>query len=358
MPIHVYNAAMMVFLLLNHRLHRYGALVAAVTALLGIGAGHTFVVFALGTASDLQIYFTLAGFILFLVGPEHMRVFAVLFATAVVLLAGCFFLAPENGFLITGDIAFRRSLSFQSLISTILMNGLLVTFALTALARAEQALKREHARSEALLTTILPARIAERLKASDDRRIADQVDMASVVFVDLSGFTPATRAMAADEVVRYLDALFSRFDAACTRHGADKLKTIGDAYMAVAGLEGDAHAGAVAAGGLTLDMLAIVDAMPPLGGVDLAVRAGIHCGPLTAGIIGDTRMAYDVWGETVNLASRMESHGVAGRIQVSDAFRRLAGSRFVFEPRGAIDIKGAGVVETWFLTGHDPRTAR
>ncbi len=351
MPVHVYNAAMVVFLLLNHRLHRYGALTAAIVALLGIGIGHTFVVFALGTASDLQIYFTLGGFILFLVGPENMRVFAMLFAIAVLLLVASFFFAPEMGFLITDDVAFRKSLSFQAQISTVLMNGLLVTFALTALGRAEKALQREHARSEALLTTILPARIAERLKSSKDRRIADQVEMASVLFVDLAGFTPASQSMEAGDVVRYLDGLFSRFDGACARHGADKLKTIGDAYMAVGGLEGEPRAGAVAVGRLALEMMDIIGDMPPLGGVQLAIRAGVHAGPLTAGIIGDMRMSYDVWGETVNIASRMESHGQTGRIQVTGAFRQLAGSDFLFASRGEIEVKGAGLIETWFLTG-------
>ena len=133
--------------------------------------------------------------------------------------------------------------------------------------------------------------------------------------------------------------------------GVDKIKTIGDSYMAVGGLSGDPIQGSRAIGLLALEVLDIIGTAPELGEAKLQMRAGIHAGPVTAGVIGDVRMAYDVWGDTVNVASRMESHGVPGRIHVSAAYRDLAASHFEFEPRGEIEMKSLGVHTTYFLIG-------
>src|SRR5205085_2232946 len=120
--------------------------------------------------------------------------------------------------------------------------------------------------------------------------------------------------------VDFLDALVRRLDVLCERQGVEKIKTIGDSYMAAAGFEGGAVAGAVAVGHLAFAMMEVIEQMPPLGRKKLKLRIGIHCGPATAGVIGDTRFSYDVWGDAVNIASRMESHGIPGRIHVSEAF--------------------------------------
>lgn len=360
--INAYNAAILLFFAFNHRLHALGDLVAAVTLILGVVFGHSFIVFALGTASDLHVYFTLAGFILFIVGVENMRAFIALYSLGLAALLAAFFFAPEYGFVQTEDIELRRSLAFQSLMNAFVMNGVLITFALTALHRAEAALTAEHERSEALLTTILPRHIAERLKASRDRRIADRIDGCSVLFIDLVGFTEATNRLEPGKVVEYLDGIFSRFDAICEQFGVDKIKTIGDSYMAVAGLEGDAGRGARAIGLAALAFREVIDTSPQLGAARPRMRGGIHCGPVTAGIIGDIRMSYDVWGDTVNTASRMESHGLPGRIHVSEPYRRLATPWFDFEPRGEIEVKSLGSLRTHFLIaarvdGHEAEAA-
>ena len=340
--VNAYNALMIVFFLLIHRLHAFGDLTAAITLISGIAIGHCFVVFALGTASDLHFYFTLAGFTLVLVGVENFRVFAALYALGLAALLISLFLAPEAGFVLPGDEELRRGLAREAALNAYIMNGVLIGIALVALYRAEQ-------RSEALLNTILPVRIVKRLEDSQDFHIADRVDDCSILFVDLVGFTEAAGRLQPDEVVAYLDNLFRTFDAACFRHHVDKIKTIGDSYMAVGGLDTGPNEGARGIGLLALDCLDVIRSAPTLGSARLDARIGIHCGPVTAGIIGDTRVSYDVWGDSVNIASRLESHGVPGHIHVSDAYREHAGAWFDFEPRGAVEIRSVGALETYML---------
>jgi class 3 adenylate cyclase len=174
----------------------------------------------------------------------------------------------------------------------------------------------------------------------------------SVVFADLVGFTAAAQDLPPEEVVGFLDGLVREFDALAERHGVEKIKTVGDCYMAAAGFDGRARDGAIAIGRFALAMREMNGHRPPMSGQKLDLRVGIHCGPATAGVIGDTRFSYDVWGAAVNAASRMESHGAPGRIQVSEAFRSLTGDAFVFEERGVVDIRGIGLTRTYFLTGH------
>lgn len=341
--VNAYNVLIFFFCLQNHRLHAYGDRVAAITLIIGVALGHLFVVFAFGTASDLQFYFALSVFIFFLLGVENLRICLTLYAACFAALVVILVFVPAYGFVLPGDIELRRSLAIEAALTAFLMNGLLFAFALAAQHHAEE-------RSEALLTSLLPQRIAERLKQSPDGRIADRAENCSVLFLDLVGFTQATHDLDPGQVVAYLDTIFSRLDATCERLGVDKIKTIGDCYMAVGGLSGDPAAGARAVGLLALEFIDILETAPALGDSKLQVRAGIHAGPVTAGVIGDVRMHYDVWGDTVNVASRLESHGVPGRIHVSAAFRELARPHFAFAPCGEIEMKGVGLYATYFLT--------
>lgn len=150
-------------------------------------------------------------------------------------------------------------------------------------------------------------------------------------------------------MVAYLNEFVRAFDTACEAHGVEKIKTIGDAYMAAGGIQGDSRAAALAVGRLALAMQQLQESRPPLGSRKLPLRVGIHTGTAIAGVIGDTRISYDLWGDAVNVASRMETHGVPGRIHVSDAFRRAAEDAFEFEARGTTPIKGIGSVPTYFL---------
>ncbi len=216
------------------------------------------------------------------------------------------------------------------------------------------ALEREQQKSEALLLNILPAPIAERLKRGETP-IVDSLPEATVLFADLAGFTELAARRPSVEVVRLLDDIFSAFDDLARARGLEKIKTIGDAYMVVGGVPTPRPDHAEAVAGLALAMCAQVERTFASHPWPIRLRLGLHTGPVIAGIIGHHKFNYDLWGDTVNIASRMESHGLPGRIQVSEAaWQRLAG-RFTFEPRGEIEVKGKGRVRTWWLTGrrHD-----
>ncbi len=230
-----------------------------------------------------------------------------------------------------------------------------VVFTLLALfARQRQdalsALRSEHERAESLLLNILPGSIAERLKANP-ATIADQFSEASVLFADVVDFTPRSQNLPAAEVVGLLDRLFSHFDALAERHGLEKIKTIGDAYMVAAGVPTSRpdHARALAL--LALEMNASVAPGGAVGDLGLEVRIGINSGPVVAGVIGRKKFLYDLWGDAVNTASRMESAGTPNHIQVTRATYELLKDDFVLERRGTIPVKGKGEMETWYLKG-------
>jgi class 3 adenylate cyclase len=212
-------------------------------------------------------------------------------------------------------------------------------------------LQKERERSERLLLNILPAPVAERLKQTQDI-IADNVEDVSVMFVDIVSFLPLSTSMPPAETVKMLNAVFSTFDALVDQYGLEKIKTSGDCYMVVGGLPlpDPNHLDAIA--GMALDVLAGTSKFSRNDGKPFQLRLGIHTGPVVAGVIGTKKFAYDLWGDTVNIASRMESHGVPGAIQVTqDVYERLQ-DRFVFQPRGEIPVKGKGNMMTYLLTGH------
>lgn len=202
----------------------------------------------------------------------------------------------------------------------------------------------ERARADRVLYNALPMSIADELKNNNVVKAVKYPTM-TVLFVDLVGFTQFSAGRAPDAVVQVLNDIFSEFDGLVDRYDVEKIKTIGDAYMVIG--KGDVTSVA----SLALEMLRSIDAYNRRNGFDLAIRIGIHIGPTVAGVIGLKRFLYDVWGDAVNTASRMESMGESGKIHVSDdVFRQLAG-RFRFEPRGQIDIKGKGLMRTYFLLG-------
>ena len=213
-----------------------------------------------------------------------------------------------------------------------------------------QALAAERAKSEKLLQNILPVAIAERLK-ENERAIADGFEEVSVLFCDIVGCTGLSSQISPTELVDFLNQVFSVFDQLCDRHQLEKIKTVGDAYIAVGGLPGSAvdHGGAIA--NMALDMVQSLQSFTYPNSTPLQVRIGIHIGPVVAGVIGTKKFAYDLWGDTVNVASRMESQGTAGKIQVTPTVYEKLTQRYTFERRGAITVKGKGKMTTYWLTG-------
>ena len=212
------------------------------------------------------------------------------------------------------------------------------------------ALRAEQERAEALLVNILPHPIAERLKVSS-HTIADHFAAASILFADVVGFTPLAQRLPPAEMVGILDQHFSRFDALVERHGLEKIKTIGDCYMAAAGVPNPDPDHARKAALLALAMTEVQAASVAAGQPGLELRIGINSGPVVAGVIGTKRFLYDLWGDAVNTASRMESHGTPGEIQITRATYELLKDEFDCRRRGSILVKGKGWMETWYLVG-------
>jgi len=213
---------------------------------------------------------------------------------------------------------------------------------------AMRLLAREQDRSERLLLNVLPREIASRLKAGESP-IADAYDAATILFADIVGFTPLTHELEPKEMVQLLNEIFSEFDRAAERHGVEKIRTIGDNWMGVAGVPSPRPGHAAAVARMALDICAGLDRRRARGERQIDFRIGIESGPCVGGVIGLQKFVFDIWGDPVNTASRMESHGVAGRIHVGEAAYKLLEDSFEFEPRGAIEVKGKGAMRTCFL---------
>ena len=207
-------------------------------------------------------------------------------------------------------------------------------------------LETERARSHELLLNILPQPIIDRLN-NGEQVIADRLDDVAVLFSDFVGFTEISGRLPVDVLVGSLNELFSAFDEACASFGVEKIKTIGDAYLAAAGLSGTENGHVEAAADLALAMLAAVEAAGP----PWQIRIGLHRGPVVAGVIGRNKFVYDLWGDAVNVASRLETTAPPGRIHVSEVCADALRTSFDLEPRGAVELKGKGSTEAYFLVG-------
>ena len=247
------------------------------------------------------------------------------------------------------DRGFLAQLYVGSAVNVFALTAALTFYSFRLVERAEAA-------TQALLENILPAAIITRLREHPEQSIADAFERASILFSDIQGFVPLSKSLGASRTVALLNEMMRRFDALAEKYGVEKIKTIGDAYMAVAGLPEpvDDHADRLARMGL--EMFAAKDEVAALFEVTIRMRIGIASGPVMAGIIGTHKFSYDVWGDAVNLAARLESSGEAERIQVSaDARAAMSPGWCDFESRGQIEIKGLGPLETWLLV---PRTAQ
>jgi adenylate cyclase len=218
---------------------------------------------------------------------------------------------------------------------------------LTDLDEKHQLLRFEQEKSERLLLNILPQTIADRLKEHPGV-IAERYEAVTILFADIVSFTEYAAQVTPEALVSALNEVFSLLDRLAEKHGLEKIKTIGDAYMAVAGLPVPRPDHAKAAADMALDIL---EEVPKAVGGALQIRVGLHTGPVVAGVIGERKFSYDLWGDTVNIASRMESQGAPGAIQVSSATYSLLQDGYLFEPRGSISVRGKGPMETFLLRG-------
>lgn len=229
-------------------------------------------------------------------------------------------------------------------------------------AKVLEALAVEKSRSEQLLRSILPESVAKRLHETQCGRIADSHDAVTILFADIVNFTQISAGMTPAAVVDLLNHVFSRFDQLAAQYGVEKIKTIGDAYMVIAGAPSPRTDHAHVMADMALEVPALLDKVSREIGMPLAMRIGMNSGAVVAGIIGNTRFSYDLWGDAVNIASRMETTGLPNEIQVSAATYELLKADYCFEPRCGVDIKGKGKVVTYLLKGrmdkHDVDVSR
>jgi adenylate cyclase len=306
---------------------------------------------ALGRESYWELFLAGGIFLQFYIfPPEERRWMALVILVWSVSFICVHFLVPARGFLSPLPAAYVDLVAVLNLLGFLFGTVAMGTVGYVAVNRAERNLLAEHRRSERLLHNILPMSVAQRLKDGEET-IADSYESATVLFCDLVSFTPLAAANAPGDVVKLLSNIFGHIDNLVERRKAEKLETAGDGYMAVAGLSdlGQDHATIIA--GLALDIQAYFLSGVFLNGRLVDFRIGINTGPLMAGVIGRKKISYKVWGDTVNTASRMESHSLPGQIQISESTYRLIRHAFSCEPRGPVQIKGKGALPTYWLKG-------
>jgi adenylate cyclase len=331
-------------------LYRLGELVAPLTFFVIAYVSVTLMCYEIGTNSGLQFYFLVsASLVVLVLGIERIVLAGSLVAVGVAVTIALEILAPDDRGL---GPPWTITVGFViSTVSAAVMVFATVWSALREITRAEQAMEAEYQRSEKLLANILPATIANRLKDPARTIIADRYDDASILFADIAGYTKRASDTAPCDLVRFLDQLYTDLDALVDRHCLEKVKTSGDSYMVVAGVPEPRSDHVEALACLALDMAEAVDGLKDPQGRDVPVRIGLAAGPVVAGVVGARRFFYDVWGDAVNVASRMESTDVEGRIQVPDDMCERLRHAFVLEERGEVEVKGKGLMRTWYLVG-------
>jgi len=329
-----------------HRVHEVmGGMVIAVTecaALFGLVA-------LLGRGSGIQLNLIIgAAAAFFILGLERLTLCVALITVCFLLHLAAWLLFPQGT--IPTTPAFLDQLYISSAVTAFAITALLVYYAFRLAERAE-------AETEVLLRNILPDQIVDRLRQHPEEAIAEAFDAASILFSDIQGFVSLSKRLGAERTVAMLNEMMRRFDALAVKYGIEKIKTIGDAYMAVAGLPQPAPDHAARLARMALEMFKEKDTVADHFGIAFRMRIGIASGPVMAGIIGTKKFSYDVWGDAVNLASRLESSGEAERIQVSAEARLAMAQAFDCECRGEIEIKGLGPTQTWFVIAPHPEPA-
>lgn len=335
-------------------LHRFGGLIAPVTLILTTYVSLSLVCWYIGTGSGLALFFVVvAAAAVLVLGIEHLALASILVAIGAALVITLQFTIPPD----TGvQPRWWNAFGFvTSVICACIMSIAAVWYALSEIERAEKATEVEYQRSESLLANILPASIASRLKNQSTSVIADGYADASVLFADIVGYTEWASQTAPAQLVQFLNRLYTDLDRLVDDHGLEKIKTSGDCYIVVSGVPERRQDHLQALARLALSMAAAVDGLSDPRGHRLRLRIGLGAGPVVAGVVGTRKFFYDVWGDAVNVASRMESTGIEGKIQVPEVVHGRLKDHFVLEERGEVAVKGKGVMRTWFLIGERPR---
>lgn len=354
------DVAAMVLLAITPLLHRFGPLVAG-NFMFAVGyIALNALCFLLGTGSGIHLVFLVGpalGLLVF--GSERTWLAAFWAVLGVASYVALQWFVPRSTGLIPRSEMFSATFVPAAAVSAALTFST-VLYLVRQMAEAEAAAQREQARSEALLSQILPEGIAQRLKEHDS--IADRYDESSILFADMAGFTARASDISPVELVRYLDGVYRRFDAIVAKHGLEKIKTTGDAYMVVSGLPRRREDHAVAIAAFALELRTAARTTLDVQGNPVNLRIGIASGAVVAGVIGRDKVFYDVWGDTVNLASRMETTSEPGRIQVAAGTYQRIWHLYEFSDGGIVDVRGKGQMQTWYIEGErknlDTREAR
>jgi len=323
--------------------HRYNSIAAAIVLTITTAAALFFFVSELGRDTGIHLNYVGSVAIAFVIfGLSHLRI---IFFVILLCIAGhisSHILFETGRIQMDLDSPFITQMYILSATTIMIILGVVVWYAFRVAADAE-------ARAERLLNNVLPAKIANQLIEAPNEPIADRFDEATVLFADIVGFTEMSERLSASEIVAILNELFSEFDVVAMDLRIEKIKTIGDAYMAVSGVPDikEDHADRMVQ--LAIKMLEITQTISGKHGEDFSLRVGIATGPITAGVIGKAKFAYDVWSSTVNLAARLESNGQAGRIHISSETHRCIQDEYEFEAISSLKLKGIGFVKSWLL---------
>ncbi|MBO0742526.1 MAG: adenylate/guanylate cyclase domain-containing protein [Hyphomicrobiaceae bacterium] len=348
-PVIFINVVLIAIALGAPLLHRFNEIAGALTLSISENIGLFALTWILGTESGLhmQYFACVAGyFVVFGLGRIKLIIALILAGLVLHLAAWAWF--PQERALLHVRPYDLAELYVTAVVTTSAMVAAVVYYAFRL---AEQAQEE----TDALLHNILPAPIVDRLKGASGAVIADELADASVLFADLTGFVALAKRLGPARTVELLNAVVSAFDDLADAWRVEKIKTIGDAYMAACGIPEPACDHAQRLGGMALAMQATLSRISQEREVALALRIGIATGPVLAGVIGAKRLTYDVWGDTVNLAARLEGQSQPGRVLVSGATKAHVEQRFAMERCGALDLKGFGVEEAWYLV-QDLRT--
>lgn len=344
-PVIIINFLMALVALSVPFLHRFGELVGPMAILVSELLGIFILTSYVGRDTGLHMqYFAAPAAFFVILGLERLKliVFAIVISIVLYLTAWLFFIESAEGLVISAaDVA---SLHVTAVATTFCVISIVLYYAFRLVEQAE-------AKTDALLHNILPGTIVSKLVESPDTTIANEFDEASVLFADIKGFVSLAKALGPARTVALLNTIVRTFDELADLWGVEKIKTIGDAYMAAAGLPVPAADHADRLAGMALDMIVAAERVSKEHGVDIALRIGIASGPVLAGVIGAKRLIYDVWGDTVNLASRLEGQSQPQSILVSELTQARLGNAYLLEPHGSIDVKGFGIVPTWLLKG-------